>query len=856
MFFGKVLDEESEDPMIGAVVSTGSGKGTTSDYEGAFNLLVSTQLKSIEISYLGYETVVVELDGVRKDLGTITLGIASTTLDEIVVSASEMSYKSSFKGSNFRVDPIDVKNINPLCTEEILRTIPGVNIVGDMGLSNRPNISIRGSWGRRSKKILLMEDGSPAAPAPYIAPGAYYNPVSDRVTSVEVYKGADMLRYGPNNMYGAVNYITALPPQRPELRVKLVGGQRNYTTGLLSYGGTWNKLGMLFEGVYKRFDGFTDNSSVEVLNLNAKLFAQISDDQSIYFKVSAQFEDNQASLTSQTPFTFEADPVQNPFDADQFTMRRYGLDLIHKWLPAEHISLTSKVYLSDFERDWWRQITRKVKAAEVRDYVGDEIFDQRYSYMRGLEFGDEDYVVTGKITNGRESTGDSRWAFTVTGVRETLRLGWSAWGNDHEFEAGVKLHQESYKDRFHTADSSRWARSGTVTKDLKYHLWSASGYLRNDFHFGRFGVTPILRYEYIDMFRQDLLAQASNPDLDGTDDGRQYNRYHVLLPGVTIDYRIKGGEVFGSIYRGFIAPSKIFGFLSEQDGMITNPIAGDDINIQPEYSLNTELGWRGGLFEGRIDGQMAYFNNTVSNFYAAGRNEVFVELGRINIQGIEVGLGAEVFRNPSHRLVFSGNATLLRTKVLSGKLDDRDLFGQVIHSTATEQEYIDRVNSNRDAYEIYVTNSAGEEVLFTGEVITRADFDKISRSLLEFGDNGISDGKAPYSPEINITLGFDYTWKKLSAGLKGNFVGSQYGEFNNFANESADGAIGQLPSFFTMDAYVNYDATFGSKMKCNFFINGKNIADNVYRASRLNRATSGIFPGGFRQIIFGVNILI
>jgi Fe(3+) dicitrate transport protein len=28
----------------------------------------------------------------------------------------------------------------------------------------------------------------------------------------------------------------------------------------------------------------------------------------------------------------------------------------------------------------------------------------------------------------------------------------------------------------------------------------------------------------------------------------------------------------------------------------------------------------------------------------------------------------------------------------------------------------------------------------------------------------------------------------------------------------------------------------------------------VYRASRLNRATSGVFAGGFRQIIFGINL--
>ena len=45
-----------------------------------------------------------------------------------------------------------------------------------------------------------MEDGSPISPAPYTAPGIYYNPVSDRVDAIEVSTGSDVLRYGPNNM--------------------------------------------------------------------------------------------------------------------------------------------------------------------------------------------------------------------------------------------------------------------------------------------------------------------------------------------------------------------------------------------------------------------------------------------------------------------------------------------------------------------------------------------------------------------------------------------------------------------------------------------------------------------------------
>ncbi len=851
---GTVIDGESKDPLIGAQIYVKSGYGTVTDNDGHFHLLLPEGEHVLAFSYLGYDRKEVPVNTKQPNLETIEMALNSTTLNEILVSASAHNYRSDFKGTNYRITPLAIKNVNPLNTEEILRTVPGVNIVGDMGLSNRPNISIRGSWGRRSKKVLLMEDGSPSAPAPYLAPGAYYNPVSDRIQAIEVYKGADMLRFGPNNMYGAINYITALPPQKPELRVKLIGGQRNYQTGLLSYGGTWNNLGALVEGVYKKFDGFTDNSSVEILNLNAKVFAKLSENQSLYFKVSGQFEDNQASLGSQTPFTFDTDPTQNPLDADQFTMRRYGVDIIHKWILQPNISLTSKIYASDFERDWWRQTTAKVKASEVRDYVGEAIFNDRYQYLDGLTFGEEDYVRVGKVENGHESTSDSRWTFSVSGLKETLQIGWNAWGEEQQLEVGLKLHQEVYKDRFLVADSSRWARSGVPTTDLRYRLWSASGYVRNEFRFGDWSITPIVRMEHIDMYRQDLLALALDPALPDTKQGRERNTYHAFLPGVTVDYRLENGAVFGSIYEGFIAPSKVFGFLVEQDGIVTNPLAGEAINIQPELSINTEIGWRGTLFKDHLTGQVAYFNNTIRNFYAGGRNEVFQELGKINMQGVEVGIGVEVFRSKKHQLQFHGNATFLQSKILSGKLLDKDLFSQVTHSNATRQEFLDKVNNNRQAYEIYTLNDQGEEVLFTAESLTTEDFATISKSIVSFGNGGAEATEVPYAPAVNLNAGLTYDYDDFSVGLSGQYVGEQFTEYNNFTTESADGAIGSLPAYFTLDAFANYDFSIKNKAFFNVFVNGKNLTNQVYRASRLNRATSGIFPGGFRQIIVGVNI--
>ena len=791
---GKVVDSEDKQPLIGSqIMVEPQGVGTVTNESGFFEITLPDGSYTIKIKYLGYDAKTFSVNTDSPDLGVIALVRASTTLDEVIVSASPNNFKEEFKGSNFRISPIALKNINPLSAEEVLRMVPGVNIVGDMGLSNRPNISIRGSWGRRSKKVLLMEDGTPSAPAPYIAPGAYYNPVSDRLTAIEVYKGADMLRFGPNNMYGAINYITALPPQKPELRMKLIGGQRNYQTGLLSYGGTWNNLGALVEGVY---------------------------------------------------------------NADQFTMRRYGVDIIHKWLPNSNLSFTSKIYATDFERDWWRQITAKVKASEVRNYVGDAIFNDRYSYLNGNTLGEEDYVIVGRVLNGRESTTDSRWTYTVSGLKETMNYDWQAFGEKQHLEAAINLHRETFKDRFLVADSSRWARNGTTTTDLWYRLWSFNGFIRNEFNIGKWGITPILRLEYVDMYRQDLLALAQNPNINSTEEGREPNAYTQFLPGLTVDYRIQDGEFYGSIYQGMIAPSKVFGFLVEQDGVVTNPLAGQSINIEPELAWNREIGWRGNLWDNRIDGQQTYFNNTSRNFYAGGRNEVFQGLGKINVQGLEVALGAELFNINQHHIRLFGNINVMQSKVLEGRLVDKDLFSQVIHSTATQNEYIDKVNANRSAYEVYVSDGSGGEVLLTDETIDQADFQNITKSVIRFGEDGISDAEAPYTPKWNASIGLNYDFQNLSVGVSGHFVSEQFTEFHNFSNESADGAIGKLPAYRSIDAYVNYDFILGKKLSMTAFVNGKNVTNEIYRASRLNRATSGIFGGGFRQIIFGVNLRI
>ncbi len=864
---GVVLDARDGQPLPGVAVYTDEAHGTVTDAEGRFRLEgLSPGGQELVLRSLGYATRRMPLEipagGVLR-LEPLRLATAANRLDAITVNANRLLYDNRLAGANTLISPRLLRAVQPVGTEEILRTVPGLNVVGDMGVSNRPNVSIRGSWGRRSKKVLLLEDGSYIAPAPYIAPGAYYNPPADRVEAIQVIKGAETLLYGPNNAYGVVNYITRRPPAEPEIGLRFSGGQRGWFMGQASYGGTWDQLGSDVQVLYKRFDGFTQNSGVELFNLHTKFYFELDERQSFYLKLGYQRERNNASLAGITPFTFRVDPTRNPFDADVFTSRRYGLDLLHTYAAPSGWKLTSKVYGADFARDWWRQKTAVVAAEDVRAYVGEEIWRDRYAWMEGVETGPEDLVRVGRVVNGREATTDSRWNYTFAGWQEDVSRAWSAGRLEGDFKAGARLHREVFLDRFVENDSSRWARSGRTTLDLRYDLTSVAAWARQRLALGRFSVTPILRYEYVDMVRKDLLAAGNNPNL-GQDGGVGLsNAYGVWLPGLAADARLLGADdgsarnaltLFASTYQGFIAPSKVFGFLVERDGVVT-PAAPEDaiVNMRPELSWNNELGLRGTFAGGILALQMAVFHNDVRHLYAGGRNEVFEVLGGMRIRGLEWGSDVDLARWAGwehHGLGLHLSATVLDSRVTAGELFDRDLIGSVLHSTASRDELLDRVNTD-PGVTAYVLDAGGNRVPFPGTV-TAADLPALAGIGYAFGEGAITDARVPYTPPASLHARLSWEHRGWSLGLEGHYVAAQYTEFANFEAESADGALGRLPAFFTWDAQAGYRFRDRGGNDWELFCVGKNLGNDVYRSSRLNRATSGIFPGGFRQVHGGV----
>ncbi len=540
---GKVSTEKEGKVLPFVHVFINEKNGTQTDENGKFSITgLAKGSYILKFKFIGFEELMleelrIEYEDQHIHLADIFLKEKPVRINEVMVIEHRTGFNERYSATNNVVAKKELEMIMPVGTEEALKTVPGVNIAGDMGISNRLNVGIRGSYPRRADKILILEDGTPVAPAPYLAPSAYYNPPSERLDGIEIIKGAEVLTYGPNNIYGAINYITRRPPLKPTFSANFTGGSHRYLSGMLSYGGTWNNVGAELQLLGKNFDGYTQNSQSKIFNATAKVYADIGKKQSFYVKINFHTESSLATYSSITPLTFRLDPTQNPFDADELQTTRYGIDLVHNLALGSRVVLNTKLYGSQFSRDWWRQNTSVIKAGTVRSYVGDEIYFSRYSYLEGEAFTDDDYVRVGKISNGRESTKARNRLFHVGGVQETLKVNWLTGAVKHNTEAAFRFHIEKFENTEIANDSSRFSRSGRIVLDEVYHLYAFSGHLKHTLTYKKLMIAPAVRVEYIMMNAQDLLKTANDPNNPGNEDyNRPENNFLAVMPGVSVNF--------------------------------------------------------------------------------------------------------------------------------------------------------------------------------------------------------------------------------------------------------------------------------------------------------------------------------
>lgn len=173
------------------------------------------------------------------------------------------------------IDDSRFKNTPVQNIKDILGYVPGVVTQPRMGDDAR--VSIRGSGLSRAygnRGIAMYLDGIPLNTSDglldffEIDPSAY--------SYVEVYKGANALRYGSNALGGAINLVTPTGEDASRLAARLDVGSFGYVKGQASSGGTAGALDYFATVSAQSIDGFREHSNGNALRGNLNIGYQLA----------------------------------------------------------------------------------------------------------------------------------------------------------------------------------------------------------------------------------------------------------------------------------------------------------------------------------------------------------------------------------------------------------------------------------------------------------------------------------------------------------------------------------------------------------------------------------------------------
>lgn len=216
---GVVIDDNG-DPLIGATVKMGKGKGSVTDLDGNFKIKVDDDVKSLVISYIGYKQRVIKLSD-KKDSYKIALQQDNNSIKDVVVIGYGAVKKGDVTAAVSKVDGEDIEDRPVTNVAELLQgQLAGVEIRNNSGMpGGQTSVNVRGSV-TLSDVLTNAEDGRTDTTAPlYVVDGI---PMDDEfdlsdmeahdIASIEVLKDASSSAiYGSRGANGVIIVTTKSP---------------------------------------------------------------------------------------------------------------------------------------------------------------------------------------------------------------------------------------------------------------------------------------------------------------------------------------------------------------------------------------------------------------------------------------------------------------------------------------------------------------------------------------------------------------------------------------------------------------------------------------------------------------------
>ena len=264
---GKIVDAETNEPLIGATVSvSGTSQGTVTDIDGLFEFSLKTSKATLVFSYVGYNELRREI---KANGGSVNLG--EIQMKPNVIGLEEVSVIGSIIKSD-RQTPIPISNVKLAAIQEkmgnkefpeILKSTPSVYATRNSGGYGDSRINMRG-FGSDNLGVLVngvpvndMENGK-----------VYFSNwagLTDVTQFIQVQRGLGASALGISSAGGTINIATkTTDAKRGGTAYMGVGndGYRKYavsfSTGLMDNGWSVTVMGSLNTG-----DGYVKGTNYE-----------------------------------------------------------------------------------------------------------------------------------------------------------------------------------------------------------------------------------------------------------------------------------------------------------------------------------------------------------------------------------------------------------------------------------------------------------------------------------------------------------------------------------------------------------------------------------------------------------------
>ncbi|CAM3450474.1 TonB-dependent receptor [Zobellia roscoffensis] len=245
---GTVIDGELNEPLPGAsVVIQGTTNGTSTDFDGKFQIDVTESSGTLVVSYIGYtsKTVAFTTTG---SIGSITLEPDAEQLGEVVVVGSGVidlaeDRKTPVAVSTVTKGVIQRKAVGNVDVAEIVKNTPSVYVSGQTGFGDG-QLFMRG-FDQTNVAVLLngqpvngMEDGR-----------VYWSNwagIADVANGVQVQRGLGSSKLAISSVGGTMNLVMKSTDREQGGFARFLTGNDGYLKGTVSYDTGINDKGWSF----------------------------------------------------------------------------------------------------------------------------------------------------------------------------------------------------------------------------------------------------------------------------------------------------------------------------------------------------------------------------------------------------------------------------------------------------------------------------------------------------------------------------------------------------------------------------------------------------------------------------------